>query len=79
MVAAARPLPLILFLAMLVRAFGDSAFILDGYYNYCFYYFFLLASRFRLQTREDRVPRPEHTFPQSPVETLAPAGSAAGG
>ena len=45
---------LILFVAMLVRAFGDSAFILDGHYNYSFYFFYLLASRFRAKSKDRR-------------------------
>ena len=45
---------LFLFLALLVRAFGDSAFILDGHFNFCFYFFFLLASRFRMESKLER-------------------------
>ena len=43
---------LLLFLAVLVRAFGDSAFILDGHLNFCFFFFFLLASRARLENKQ---------------------------
>jgi hypothetical protein len=43
---------LLLFLSLLVRAFGDSAFILDGHYNFAFYFFFVLASRLRLAEKQ---------------------------
>ena len=33
-----------LFTVLLVRAFADSVYILDGYYNFAFYFFFILAS-----------------------------------
>jgi hypothetical protein len=35
---------LIIFLALLLRAFSDSVYILDGYYNFCLFYFYFLNS-----------------------------------
>lgn len=34
----------LLFATLCIRAFSDAVFILDGYYNFVFYYFFILAS-----------------------------------
>lgn len=51
----------LLLLAILTRAFGDSVFILDGYYNFCFYYFFIVASqiRFGVAAVEGSAPDPK--------------------
>ena len=56
---------LLLFTTILVRAFGDSAFILDGHLNFCFFFFFLLASRERLASKQGwaELPAP---YPDAP-------------
>ena len=73
---------LLLFATLLVRAFGDSAFILDGHLNFCFFFFFVLASRERFISKygwpematsyEDNPPRDTATLPR----TAGAAGSA---
>lgn len=38
------PYIFLLFSCLLIRAFGDSVLIFDGYYNFSFYFFFIVAS-----------------------------------